>query len=80
MQVELTKEESSAYMNYLYSHVSELTGYDSELSKHCRDIIYGRYKDPIIVSRHIRNIILTTKALKPIEYLRDSKIEKIISE
>lgn len=78
--VELTKEESSEYMKYLYSHVSELTGYDSELSRHCRDIIYGKYKDSSLVSRYIKNMVITTNAFKPKEYIRDFKIERIINE
>ena len=76
----LTKEESNHYINYLYEHVGELTGYDSDLSRQIRGIMYGKYTDAYDVSVKIKMIILTTKAMKPIEYLRESKINQIIKD
>lgn len=77
MRNSLTEKESKEYFKYLYDHVESLTGYDSDISKKVRDIIYGKEKDP---ARHLVSIVKTTGALKPLDWLRDNNINLILDE
>ena len=73
----LTEKESKDYFKYLYDHVESITGYDSEISKKVRDIIYGKEKDP---AKHLVSIVKTTRALRPLDWLRENNINLILNE
>lgn len=73
----LSEIESKNYLSYLYEHINDVCGYDSKSAISLRDILYGREKDVSVV---MVKIIRASGAMRPYEWRRENKINKIIDD